>query len=166
MTDTDPIEELADTLYDALYAITPYAEPHFADEREGLRNAVQAVLTAHAESLNKTAEDTLASIRNRAKAATEGPWERYPEYGPTFFANVTGSHLQGVGDFNFGVGDQAEADETLVRHAHEDIAYLLARVAQMEQQLGRAQAEAYQYRTALQGTARRSADDARGTGDV
>ncbi|MEV5915785.1 hypothetical protein AB0M00_43750 [Streptomyces chartreusis] len=43
-TDVDPIEELADTLYDALYAVTPYAEPHFADEREGLRNAVQAVL--------------------------------------------------------------------------------------------------------------------------
>ncbi|MFD9443468.1 hypothetical protein [Streptomyces sp. NPDC060001] len=44
MTDTDPIEELTDTLYDALYAITPYAEPHFADERAGLRDAVQAVL--------------------------------------------------------------------------------------------------------------------------
>lgn len=43
-TETDPIEELADTLYDALYAITPYAEPHFADEHEGLRNAVTAVL--------------------------------------------------------------------------------------------------------------------------
>lgn len=45
MTDIDPIEELADTLYDALYAITPYAEPHFADEREGLRAAVRAVLS-------------------------------------------------------------------------------------------------------------------------
>lgn len=45
MTDTDPIEELADTLYDALYAITPYAEPHFADEGEGLKKAVRAVLT-------------------------------------------------------------------------------------------------------------------------
>lgn len=48
MTHTDPIEELADTLYEALYAITPYAEPHFADEREGLRNAVQAVLAQSA----------------------------------------------------------------------------------------------------------------------
>ncbi|MFD8626650.1 hypothetical protein ACFV4E_22665 [Streptomyces hygroscopicus] len=44
MTDTDPITELADTLYDALYAITPYAEPYFADERHGLENAVRAVL--------------------------------------------------------------------------------------------------------------------------
>ncbi|NUQ95821.1 MAG: hypothetical protein HOY79_04430 [Streptomyces sp.] len=46
--DVDPIEELADTLYDALYAITPFAEPHFADEREGLRNAVTAVLAQSA----------------------------------------------------------------------------------------------------------------------
>lgn len=48
MTDTDPIEELADTLYDSLYAITPYAEPHFADEREGLKAAVRAVLSESA----------------------------------------------------------------------------------------------------------------------
>jgi hypothetical protein len=45
VTDTDPIEELSDTLYDALYAITPYAEVHFADENEGLKKAVRAVLT-------------------------------------------------------------------------------------------------------------------------
>jgi hypothetical protein len=44
MTDTDPIENLADTLYDALYAITPYAEAHFADETEGLKNAVRTLL--------------------------------------------------------------------------------------------------------------------------
>lgn len=44
MTDIDPIEELADTLYDALYSITPYAEVHFADEGEGLKNAVRDVL--------------------------------------------------------------------------------------------------------------------------
>ncbi len=48
MTDTDPIEELADTLYDALYAITPYAEPHFADETDGLKNAVKTVLAQDA----------------------------------------------------------------------------------------------------------------------
>ncbi|MFF1444187.1 hypothetical protein [Streptomyces sp. NPDC058295] len=44
MTDIDPVEELADTLYDALYAITPYAEAHFADTGEGLKNAVRAIL--------------------------------------------------------------------------------------------------------------------------
>ncbi|MER6602558.1 hypothetical protein [Streptomyces parvus] len=40
----EQITALADTLYDALYAITPLAEPHFADETEGLNNAVRAVL--------------------------------------------------------------------------------------------------------------------------
>jgi hypothetical protein len=45
MADHDPIVQLTDTLYDALYAITPYAEPHFADEKEGLENAVRTVLT-------------------------------------------------------------------------------------------------------------------------
>ncbi|MFF8458885.1 hypothetical protein ACF06T_30620 [Streptomyces albidoflavus] len=44
MTDTDPIEDIAQTLYDALYDITPYAEPHFANEHAGLRKAVEAVL--------------------------------------------------------------------------------------------------------------------------
>jgi hypothetical protein len=45
MTDTDPITALADTLYDALYAITPMAETYFADEPEGLENAVRSLLT-------------------------------------------------------------------------------------------------------------------------
>lgn len=40
----ETIEALSDTLYDALYAITPFAEKYFADEREGLRDAVRAVL--------------------------------------------------------------------------------------------------------------------------
>ncbi|WP_331729029.1 hypothetical protein OG693_39235 (plasmid) [Streptomyces sp. NBC_01259] len=44
MSDLTSIDALADTLYDALYAITPLAEPHFADENEGLNNAVRAVL--------------------------------------------------------------------------------------------------------------------------
>lgn len=42
--DDEQITALSDTLYDALYAITPYAEPHFADQTEGLKNAVRAVL--------------------------------------------------------------------------------------------------------------------------
>jgi predicted DNA-binding protein YlxM (UPF0122 family) len=51
MSDTDPITSLADTLYDALYAITPYAEPHFADQAEGLKKAVRAVLAESAPHL-------------------------------------------------------------------------------------------------------------------
>lgn len=76
--------------------------------------------------MTDTARDRLSAIRARASSATEGPWERYTEYGPNFYANVTGPHLQGVGDFNFGQGDQAEADEALVTHAQKDIAWLLA----------------------------------------
>lgn len=49
--DDEQITALSDTLYDALYAITPYAEPHFADETEGLKNAVRAVLTEAAPAL-------------------------------------------------------------------------------------------------------------------
>lgn len=45
MANADSLEELSDTLYDALYDITPYAELHFADEGPGLKKAVKAVLT-------------------------------------------------------------------------------------------------------------------------
>ncbi|MFE0974329.1 hypothetical protein [Streptomyces rochei] len=44
--DQPALDSLSDTLYDALYAITPFAEKYFADEREGLRSAVRAVLDA------------------------------------------------------------------------------------------------------------------------
>ncbi|WP_399554206.1 hypothetical protein OG582_40490 (plasmid) [Streptomyces anulatus] len=46
--DDEQITALSDTLYNALYAITPYAEPHFADQTEGLKNAVRAVLAEEA----------------------------------------------------------------------------------------------------------------------
>lgn len=42
--DDEQLTALSDTLYDALYAITPFAEPYFAEESEGLNNAVRAVL--------------------------------------------------------------------------------------------------------------------------
>lgn len=60
MTDSDPIEELADTLYDALYAITPYAEAHFADQTEGLKTAVRSVLgeAASQQWIQKQLEQT------------------------------------------------------------------------------------------------------------
>lgn len=57
VADQTALESLADTLYDALYAITPFAEQHFADEGEGLRNAVRAVL-AQAAVLPATTEQT------------------------------------------------------------------------------------------------------------
>ncbi|MFI6249017.1 hypothetical protein [Streptomyces sp. NPDC051016] len=80
------------------------------------------------EPLNPEREQ---DIRTRARAATPGPWEPYAKYGPTFFANISGPYLQGVGDFNFGEGEQAEADEAFVRHAREDVDALLAEIDRM-----------------------------------
>lgn len=58
--DDEQITALSDTLYDALYAITPLAEPHFADETEGLKNAVLAVLseTASQQWVQKQLDET------------------------------------------------------------------------------------------------------------
>ncbi|WP_399559392.1 hypothetical protein [Streptomyces chartreusis] len=119
--------------------------------------------------MTDTAAERLAVIRDRAKAATEGPWQRDTEYGPNFFANIDGPYLQGVGDLNFGVGEQAEADEALVANAQKDIAWLLAYadgaiqtgrkqqeyIADLEAQLEKATADLQQSQTAFQSLARR-----------
>ncbi|CAM5671939.1 hypothetical protein STENM36S_05048 [Streptomyces tendae] len=63
--DDRALEALSDTLYDALYAITPFAEQHFADEREGLRNAVRAVLKQAAVLPATTNHDTDTSASHR-----------------------------------------------------------------------------------------------------
>lgn len=73
----------------------------------------------------------LDAIETRARAATPGPWDRYPQYGAHFYANTTGEHLIGIGHLNFGEGEQADADETFVRHAREDIDALLAEVRRL-----------------------------------
>jgi hypothetical protein len=67
----------------------------------------------------------LDDIEARTNAATPGPWEPYPAYGPAFHANTTHGQLMGVGDLEFGAGEQAEADAAFVRHAREDIDALL-----------------------------------------
>lgn len=69
--------------------------------------------------------ERLTAMRARTKAATEGPWEPYPGYGPTFYGNIRGEYLRGVGDINFGVGEQAEADLAFVLAAREDVPALL-----------------------------------------
>ncbi|MFF8423151.1 hypothetical protein [Streptomyces sp. NPDC015680] len=66
------IDALADTLYDELYAITPYAEPHFADETEGLKNAVRAVLAKSATRIAEL-EAALTAIRYLHKDSPMGP---------------------------------------------------------------------------------------------
>jgi hypothetical protein len=80
-------------------------------------------------------DQQLNDIEARAQAATPGPWERDDDYGPTFFANTSGEYLQGVGDFNFGVGEQAEADEEFVKHAREDVDVLVAEVRRLRAEL-------------------------------
>jgi hypothetical protein len=76
-------------------------------------------------------EQQLAEIAARAEAATPGPWEPYTEYGLTFYANVRGEYLRGVGDINLGVGEQAEADLAFVLAAREDVPALLDEVERL-----------------------------------
>lgn len=67
-----------------------------------------------------------AEIAARAEAATPGPWEAHEKYGAHFYAYLGGPYLRGVGTFNFGEGDDAEADKALTVNAREDIRALLA----------------------------------------
>lgn len=78
--------------------------------------------------------EQLDQIATRATTATPGPWERHEAHGPQFYANTSGEYLRGVGDFNFGVGEQAEADEAFVRHAQQDVTALVAAVRRLQRQ--------------------------------
>ncbi|THA22738.1 hypothetical protein E6R18_32855 [Streptomyces sp. A1277] len=76
----EQITALADTLYDALYAITPFAEPHFADENQGLENAVRAVLTAathEAQQPETEAHPTETEWVLETLWRTNGEWRRH-----------------------------------------------------------------------------------------
>lgn len=70
--------------------------------------------------------DRLAEIQTRAAAATPGPWELCEDYGPNFYGYLRGEYLQGVGDFYFGDGDQADADREFTTHARADVDWLIA----------------------------------------
>lgn len=83
-------------------------------------------------------DEQLTQIEARAQAATPGPWQKHEEYGRYFYANLTGEYLRGVGDFMFGAGAQAEADEEFVRHARTDVDVLLAEVHRLRDELGAA----------------------------
>ncbi|MGW4043002.1 hypothetical protein [Streptomyces sp. NPDC004721] len=90
-----------------------------------------------AELESSASDEQLAEIEARVTAATDGPWERYTGYGPHFYANTAGPYLRGVGDLNFGVGDQAAADEEFVRHAAEDVRTLLVEVRRQRAELAK-----------------------------
>lgn len=87
-----------------------------------------------------TPAERLAEIRAREAAATEGPWEAYPEMGPHFYGYLRGEYLRGVGDLNFGEGEQAEADRTFTLAAREDVPWLLAEVSRLADELAEEEA--------------------------
>ncbi|GHC40121.1 hypothetical protein GCM10010348_79210 [Streptomyces anthocyanicus] len=70
--DDSTVEALSDTLYDALYAITPFAEKYFADEGEGLRAAVRAVLEQVVVLPATTNHDTDTSVTPPPALTEEG----------------------------------------------------------------------------------------------
>ena len=77
------------------------------------------------------AADRLAEIQARAKKATEGPWELDAQTGPNFYGYLRGEYLQGVGDLDFGEGDQADADREFTINARTDVDWLITEVLQL-----------------------------------
>jgi hypothetical protein len=170
VNDTDPIVALADTLYDALYAITPYAELHFADENAGLENAVRAVLTQAAAQqwIQKQLDETRIrsmDFRNGMHMDLEPARELLAHQVAAARAmlgdapNYTETKLE----WDVKVAECPELYTIVIqRHApgaltpHEARQKAEARVAELERELAQAQAEAHQYKTALQGVARRA----------
>lgn len=171
MSDTDPIEELADTLYDALYAITPYAEPHFADERQGLRNAVQAVLeeAAAQQWIQKQLDETgikAMDFRNGMNMELKPAREMV-----ALWVGAARAMLDGAPNYaETPIGKPIEM-EVKVAESPERFAFTLqrvghltphearlkaeARVAELEAELEQARADLQQSQTAFQGLARR-----------
>jgi hypothetical protein len=86
-------------------------------------------------------EDRLAEITALEAAATAGPWHTAREagtssYPPDFVANWVGEHMQGVGTFDTGVGEQAEADLEFILDARTAVPQLLAEVARLKALVG------------------------------
>ncbi|MFC7880450.1 hypothetical protein ACFUVV_00980 [Streptomyces sp. NPDC057376] len=83
---------------------------------------------------DRLTEQQLVDIEARANAATPGPWEEHPDYGPDFYAFLRGPYLRGVGTLNFGDGDGARADREFVLNARHDVPALLAEVRHLQAQ--------------------------------
>lgn len=138
MTDIDPIEELSDTLYDALYAITPYAEPHFAEEGEGLRKAVQAVLE-HAAA-QKWIEKQLAETGMKAMDFRNGMTMEV-EPAREMVAHWVGAARAMLGDAP-NYSETPIEMEVKVGESPERFAFILQRVGHLTPHQARQQAEA------------------------
>lgn len=81
----------------------------------------------------------LDAIQARHAAATGGNW-RYEAYAGLGEYGVLGAANIPIGRLDFGHGDQADADRDFVLNAHRDVAQLLARVRQLEDELAEAHA--------------------------
>ncbi|WP_328632077.1 hypothetical protein [Streptomyces sp. NBC_00356] len=79
-------------------------------------------------------------IRERAEAATPGPWVEYADYGKDFYAYTGGPYLRGVGTLNFGDGDDADADLEFTQNAREDVLAVAAELAAVRAERDEAQA--------------------------
>jgi hypothetical protein len=93
-------------------------------------------------------EDRLAEITALEAAATKGPWHTATEagavsYPSTFVANWSGEYMQGVGDVDTGVGEQAEADLSFILDARTAVPELLAEVARLRAAVPAACASGY-----------------------
>ena len=88
----------------------------------------------------------LTAIRARHKAATAGHWYLQPEHGPNFVATEQRGYEHGIGDLDFGTGDQADADREFVLNAHNDITVLLVEVDRLHAERDQAHAALEQHR--------------------
>jgi hypothetical protein len=79
--------------------------------------------------------DHEAAIMRRHALATSGTWYLQPNHGPHFVASEQAGYEHGIGDLDFGVGDQADADREFVLNAHADMLHLLAEVDRLREQV-------------------------------
>ena len=78
--------------------------------------------------------DRIEKIRQRAEAATQGPWRAYGntvEQENTGCHQVVGTELTGVGYMAYERLTTKNEDATFIAHAREDIPYLLAEVERL-----------------------------------
>lgn len=81
-----------------------------------------------------TVTDRLEEIRQRAEAATPGPWRAYGntvEQEKTGWHQVVGTELTGLPYMTYERLTTKNEDATFIAHAREDIPYLLAEVERL-----------------------------------
>lgn len=90
--------------------------------------ALNQVLHQATSTTEPMSHERLARIRKVHASATPGPWHFYKQYGPFFLGHEHHGYLNGIGQLEFGEGDQAKADRAFVRQSPEFVAELLAEV--------------------------------------